>query len=123
MDNAPRSVGLITTKSAKDTKVSHDYNSELRALLCIIVQSFRGSRKFSSDHPDDLGPEKIYRGDTEYAEKRILSSKTPNSATSVTSAVKSFLCSVCLAALPRWSSVVNTFLLTSLGFATLDPLE
>jgi hypothetical protein len=26
---------------------------------------------------------KIYRGDAEYAEKRILSSKTPNSATSV----------------------------------------
>jgi hypothetical protein len=37
--------------------------SPLCELCTTIVESFRGSRKFSNHHPDDLGPERIYRGD------------------------------------------------------------
>src|SRR6185436_15383911 len=40
-------VVMITTKIAKDTKVSDYQSSELRDLRTTIVQSFRGSRKFS----------------------------------------------------------------------------
>jgi hypothetical protein len=50
-------------------------------LLSSKVSATRAN--FPMTNPDDLGPERIYRGDAEYAEKRILSSKTSNSATSV----------------------------------------
>jgi hypothetical protein len=45
----------------------------------------------SNDHQTTSVQKRIHRGDAEYAEKRILSIKTPNSATSVCLCGESFV--------------------------------